>query len=329
MTLSDAELALIDRWQRDFPLAARPFAVVGEAAGIGEHAAIATFETLQARGVISRIGAVVKPNTLGASTLAAMCVPADRLTAVANVVSAEPFVNHNYAREHPFNLWFVVAGPDSISIVDAVASIEQKTGLAVRSLPLAKAYHLDLGFSLTAPRSRQRTQAREITYQADRRDRELLGAIENGLPLVERPYQSVGVGIGATEAHVIGRIGHLEEAGVISRFGCVVRHRSMGYAANAMVVWDVPDDVVDHVASRFIDNANVTLCYQRPRVLPDWPFNLFCMVHGKTRAASRAVIDDLNATADARCFPQAVLFSTHCFKQRGAVFSERRRGLHS
>jgi siroheme decarboxylase len=329
MTLSDTEFALVDPWQRGFPLTARPFAVVGEAAGIGEGAAITTYETLQARGVISRIGAVVKPNTLGASTLAAMCVPTNRLTAVANIVSAEPFVNHNYAREHRFNLWFVVAAPDSAVMATTIGSIEQETGIAVRSLPLAQAYHLDLGFPLTGPKSHRRTQARDVAYHADRRDRELLGAIEDGLPLIERPYESVGTGIGATEAEVIGRIGCLEEAGIISRFGCVVRHRSLGYAANAMAVWNVPDHDVDRVASRFIDNTNVTLCYRRPRALPDWPFNLFCMVHGKTREASRSVIDDLNAAADSHRLPQAVLFSTHCFKQRGATFSGHRRGLHA
>jgi DNA-binding Lrp family transcriptional regulator len=100
-----------------------------------------------------------------------------------------------------------------------------------------------------------------------------------------------------------------------------MRHRSLGFTANAMAVWDVPEAIVDAVAARMIRNPRVTLCYRRQRRLPEWPYNLFCMVHAKARAEALAVIEDLNAVAEASYFDQTVLFSTRCFKQRGAVFS--------
>ena len=100
MTPSATELALIERWQRDFPLELRPYATVGRAVGLDEAATIADFERLIDAGVITRIGAVVKPHTVGASTLAAMRVPRSRLDEVAAIVSTEPLVNHNYEREH-------------------------------------------------------------------------------------------------------------------------------------------------------------------------------------------------------------------------------------
>jgi len=330
MTMTAAELALVDRWQRNFPLVPQPFAVIGEAAGLDEAATIAAFAHLRDKEVLSRIGAVVRPNTVGASTLAAICVPAASIDDVAAIVSAEPLVTHNYEREHAINLWFVVAGPDAASIAATLARIEQRTGLPIIRLPLVEAYYLDLGFALTrerkANRAGNRAGNRAVRHNPNRRDQRLLAAIEDGLPLVARPYQEVARKIDLSEEDVIDHLGGLLADGIVSRFGCVVRHRHLGYCANAMAVWDVPDNVVNVVARHCTSNPHVTLCYQRPRNLPDWPYNLFCMVHARTRPEALATIDDLNAIAQASHFEQAVLFSTRCFKQRGAVFSDRARG---
>lgn len=326
MTVTGPELALVDRWQRNFPLVSQPFAVIGQAAGLDEAATIATFAHLRDLEVLSRIGAVVRPNTVGASMLAAMRVPPERLEEVAALVSAEPLVTHNYEREHAINLWFVVAGPDAPSIATTIARIEQRTGLALIRLPLVEAFYLDLGFTLTRTRKSNRVPGHPVGHFPGPRDQRLLAAIEDGLPLVARPYRDVGQRLSVAEEDVIDHLSGLLAAGVVSRFGCVVRHRLLGYAANAMAVWDVPDNVIGVVASHFTNNPHVTLCYQRPRNLPDWPYNLFCMIHARSRSEALAVIDDLNAIAQTDHYDQSVLFSTRCFKQRGAVFSDRLRG---
>jgi DNA-binding Lrp family transcriptional regulator len=321
MTPSASELALIDRWQRNFPLEPRPYATVGRSMGLDEDATIAAFERLIDAGVITRIGAVVKPHAIGASTLAAMRAPAECIDAVAAAVSAEPLVNHNYQREHALNLWFVIAGPDRAAVTGTIARIERATGLAVLDLPLVDAYHLDLGFPLTAAAQREPMPPRRIDYRPRADDRRVLAAIEDGLPLTPRPYREVGHTIDHDESEVIARIRELAAAGVVTRIGCIVRHRSLGFTANAMAVWDAPEGIVDAVAARMIRNPRVTLCYRRQRRLPDWPYNLFCMVHAKSRPEALAIVGDLNAVAEASYLDQAVLFSTRCFKQRGAVFS--------
>jgi DNA-binding Lrp family transcriptional regulator len=324
MTASRSDIDLIDRWQRGFPLTERPFAAVGRAAGVDAATVIATLRRLQAAGVLSRIGAVVRPNTLGASTLAAMRVPPERLDAVAAAVSAEPLVTHNYARAHALNLWFVVAGPTPEAVADTLRRIEERTGLACLDLPLLTAYHVDLGFPLSGRMCRRtrREPASPAAYRPERHDRAVLAAMEDGLPLVPCPYSEVGQAIGIDGEEVIGRIAHLLAAGIVARFGCVVRHRALGYRANAMAVWDVPDHLVDATAARFTAHPAVSLCYRRPRRLPHWRFNLFCMVHARTRDDACATIDAINRTADTGGDPQAVLFSTRCFKQRGARFSD-------
>lgn len=329
MTVTHTEFALLDRWQRGFPLVRRPFAVVGQSAGISERATLDIFERLRKQQMISRIGAIVRPHAVGASTLAAMRVTPERLAEVAAIVSRQPCVSHNYQRTNDYNLWFVIAGPHARAVASTIGSIKRLTDLPVLDLPLQQAYHLDLGFPLQGGTRPRRAKSRFAPgFRPDTTDRKLLAAIEDGLAIVPQPYGEVGDSIGVEEAEVITRLRRLAQSGVVTRFGCIVRHRKLGYTANAMTVWDVADDEADTAASAIIRDARVTLCYRRKRVLPDWPYNLYCMVHTKSRTDSLAVIDDLNAAAGLAEKKQTVLFSTRCFKQRGAVFSDQEQREH-
>lgn len=144
-------------------------------------------------------------------------------------------------------------------------------------------------------------------------------ALQEGLPIVERPYLALAEQLQVSEEQVINAIGQLQESGVVKRFGLVLKHRELGYQANAMVVWDVPDDQVDRVGNILGDEDCVTLSYRRPRRPPDWNYNLFCMIHGTCRVEVTAQLADIVARHGLD-FPHQVLFSSQCFKQRGAVY---------
>jgi DNA-binding Lrp family transcriptional regulator len=146
--LSPLERRLLDEFQRDFPLVDAPFAAIAERLGSTEQEVIETLSRLAAQGYISRVGAVFAPRRIGHSVLAALAVPQSRLEQVAALVSSLPEVNHNYEREHSYNLWFVVAAPDARRVDAVLDRIEQHTGLQVLRLPLLHAYHIDLGFPL-------------------------------------------------------------------------------------------------------------------------------------------------------------------------------------
>jgi len=151
-------------------------------------------------------------------------------------------------------------------------------------------------------------------------DFRLIAEIQDGLPLCSHPYKEIGKRLGLSEQQVIERIGALQDSGVIKRMGIVVRHHELGYTANAMVVWDVPDDQVDAIGDRLGSQSCVTLCYQRPRQLPEWPYNLFCMIHGRKR---ERVLDNINQIVDSlglQQIPHKILFSGKRFKQRGAKY---------
>ena len=146
--LSELDRRLLDDFQRDFPVCARPYEAVAKRLGCDEATVLERLERLQKRGYVSRIGPVFRPNRLGASTLAAMAVPTQRLPEVADLVSSYSEVNHNYEREHEFNLWFVVTASDAQAVADVLADVRRRTGLAVMDLPLTEEFHIDLGFRL-------------------------------------------------------------------------------------------------------------------------------------------------------------------------------------
>jgi DNA-binding Lrp family transcriptional regulator len=147
-TLTALEKCLLNEYQRGFPLCASPFALIAEQQGVTEGAVIATLESLQQRGLISRVGPVFAPQRAGASTLAALSVPEAKLAHVADLVSRFDAVNHNYEREHHFNLWFVVTAADEAQVQQVLDRIEQQTGLPVLNLPLETSFYIDLGFPL-------------------------------------------------------------------------------------------------------------------------------------------------------------------------------------
>jgi len=148
----------------------------------------------------------------------------------------------------------------------------------------------------------------------------LIEVISEGLPLVKRPYAEIAERLNCSEAEVIDGIRDITARGDLKRFGVVVRHRKLGYRANGMVVWDVPDARVSEVGHCIGQYSFVTLCYQRPRRLPEWRYNLFSMIHGQDR---EAVVDQVAYIAR-QCGLQGIeheiLFSKRCFKQRGASY---------
>lgn len=145
---SSLEQHLLNDFQRDMSLSATPYADIANQLGVSEDEVIRTIISLQDRGVISRVGPVFRPNRIGVSTLAAMSIPEEKLECIARIVSAFPEVNHNYQREHEYNLWFVVTASSEEHLDIVLYEIEQHTEFPLMSLPMLEDYFIDLGFTL-------------------------------------------------------------------------------------------------------------------------------------------------------------------------------------
>lgn len=329
--MESMDFRLINEFQRDFPLEPRPFAEIAYRLCVGEEVVLDALQRLRGEGVVSRVGAVFAPRRVGASTLAALAAPSDLLDEIAARVSARPEVNHNYEREHRFNLWFVVTARDAAHLAEALTAIECDTGCKVISLPLEHEFYIDLGFDLAgvckAPCTMRRIEPgdlRELTMSEQR----LMGALQHGLELVPQPFVRLGEQAGMDEAEVIAILKRWRAEGLIKRFGVVVRHQELGYTANAMVVWDVQDDDVERVGGLLAAEPEVTLCYQRRRHAPEWPYNLFCMIHGRARGEVEAAAASLCQRHGLSQVPHALLFSRRRFKQRGAHYMPQAEAAH-
>ena len=146
--LTDLERRLLDRYQQGLPVSATPYADMAAALEVSESEVLNALQHLQELGVISRVGPVFRTHAVGASTLAAMAVPDERLEEVAAIVNSFAAVNHNYQREHRFNLWFVATAASDMELNDVLGRIEHLTNIKVMPLPMLEDYHIDLGFDL-------------------------------------------------------------------------------------------------------------------------------------------------------------------------------------
>ena len=313
-------LTLLNRWQHGFPLDSRPFARIGQALGTDEVTVIVGFEAARADGSLSRIGGVWAAGAGGAALLVAMAVPVERLDAVAAQVDALPGVNHNYEREHRFNLWFVITGTDAATLHARLDALERDTGLATLRLPMQRVYRIDLGFDLRgAVASADSSRAERRAPPVAEAERPLAALVESGLPLLARPYAAWAAQLGCDEADVFATIARWLDRGTLRRFGVVVRHHELGFDRNAMTVFDVPDQDVDACGAALAAQPGVTLCYRRARA-EGWPYNLYCMVHGREREAVRATIAAAARAAGLEQRPHEVLFSLRRFKQQGGSY---------
>ncbi|MDF0603541.1 Lrp/AsnC family transcriptional regulator [Psychromarinibacter sp. C21-152] len=315
--------ALLDDWQRDFPVEARPFAVLAAQAGVCEAEVLDRLARMQAAGRITRVGATCAPNTVSASTLAAIQAAPQEVERIAGVVGAEAGVNHSYLREDAWNLWFVATGPDRRHVNRALARISRNAERPVLDLRLVRPFNVDLGFRMAGGGGKP-PAARAVDATAMRPgDRELLQRLTRGLSLEPHPWAALGRELMRPEAAVMERVIALQAAGVIARLGVIVRHRALGWRSNAMCVWDVSHAVAGEVGPTLAALPGVTLCYERRPVEGVWPYRLYNMIHARSRTEAKEALARVRALPGLKGARHKVLFSTRCFKQTGALIADR------
>ena len=336
--LDATDLRVIDHLHGGLPLVDRPFAEVAAALGLAEDALIERLRRLLAQGVLSRFGPLFQIERAGGRfVLAAIAVPEDRFDAVTAQVNAHPEVAHNYRREHRLNMWFVV-GTETRAEADAVlAAIAAETGLAVLGFPKEREFFVELRLPLTATAAtaeggapaaapppapvpapvRHASTGHVPPAPLTGFDRALITATQGGLPLVPRPYEAVGAMLGASGEAVRARLAEMLDQGLVRRIGAVPNHYRLGFTANGMTVWDVDDALVDALGERVGALPGVSHCYRRPRHAPDWPYNLFAMVHGRSRAECAQQAAAIAALLGPACRSHDILYSSAILKKTG------------
>ena len=323
--LGNLERTFINCYQGDFPLVERPFALVAQELGTDEARLISLIQELLASGLLSRFGPLFDAERLGGRfTLAAMAVPEADFERVAAQLAALPEVAHNYRRDHALNMWCVLATSSEALLRQALAHIQDLTGLEVLDFPKLAEYHLGFWLQLEANGGlSMRRWVRSPTASPaplDALDRGLVAATQGGLPLVAAPYAEIASRLGQSPATVLDRLAALLAQGAIRRIGAVPNHYRLGLRGNGMTVWDIEDEAVDRLGAEIGALEGVSHCYRRPRRLPRWPYNLFAMLHGRDRAEVRAAVARVQDLVADHCHGHEVLFSAAVLKKTGLRF---------
>lgn len=156
-----------------------------------------------------------------------------------------------------------------------------------------------------------------ISADIDAIDRQIIAATQSGLPLSDKPYHDVAAELGLDVKDVINRMQTMLDKGIIRRIGLVPNHYKLGFKANGMSVWNVPDDKIQQLGQLIGAVDFVSHCYQRPRFLPEWPYNLFAMVHGKSREEVAEKVEHISQLLGNHDHGHDVLFSTKILKKTG------------
>jgi len=328
-TLDDLDTRLLTLIQEEVPLVPEPFAAIAARAGTDEAEVLRRLESLKAgpRAPIRQVSAIFDSKALGYQTsLIAARVPAGRLEAAVAVVNAHPGVSHNYERNHSYNLWYTVAvPPDSrLGLEGTVNLLHARSGAEVtRLMPTLRLFKIGVALDLSAGADRMATREgapkfaeaqhrRAMSFAVTDADRRMIRVLQQDLPIAPRPFDAWAAQAGTDVETLLSAARQYGEQHRMRRFSAVLRHREVGFAANAMGAWVVPVEQQEPFGERAATFASVSHCYLRP-TYPDWPYSIFTMVHAPTRADCESVLAAISAATGVTGY--AALYSTREFKK--------------
>jgi siroheme decarboxylase len=327
--LTIADWRALDRLQNGLPIDAEPFGIVANELNLTVEALLALVRNWLKTGILTRFGPLFDAERIGGAVrLCAMNVPQDRFEEIAERVNAHSEVAHNYERRHKLNMWFVLASDRPERLDDVTMLIEHETGLSVLGLPKLKEFFIGLkvtpppGTGLPeTPLPERVTGISEKSPALDETDRNLVAALQTGLPLVPRPYDVIAERAGLEPNAVVERIADMLKRGAIRRVAAVPNHFVLGWTKNAMTVWDVDEEAIDTLGTQIGHLPFVSHCYRRPRRLPDWPYSLFAMVHGRSRAEIDKKVAAITDICGEQLRASDRLYSTRIIKKTGLRIS--------
>lgn len=321
--LSELDKRLLNLIQGDFPLVERPYAFLAERVEATEAEVLEQIAALKKSRIIRQINAIFDTRALGyESSLVAAKYRPEQLHQGALIVNQHPGVSHNYERDHAFNLWYTVAVPPGSDLQAHVDALHERSGAEVtRLLPTLRLFKIGVDLDMAGARALDARGTPEYTDEMRRQaqatplapaDIALIRELQEDLPVAPEPFAPAAARLGVTVPELIDHAGRLQASGHLRRYAAILYHRKAGFRANGMAVWKVPVDDVPRIGPMMAQFRAVSHCYQRP-VYPDWPYNLFAMIHAHTADECQAIIDAIQAATGIDEY--TVLYSTTEYKK--------------
>lgn len=313
---------LLDRIQRAFPLDPQPYQTLSKGLSLSEGDVRDRIAQLKQDRIVRQISAIFNTGALGyRSSLVAMSVPDEHLERASAVVNGYPGVSHNYLREAVYNMWYTIAVPPGQSLEEKVRDLARDAGgWSALVLPADKKFKLAVVLDLLEEgdaevgdeRSKPPNLESTAAFQPTEENIRIVRCIQEDLPLVPRPFEQWAHELGMTEAVLLNLLADWTVRGFMRRFAAVLNHRQAGFGGNGMVVWSCPAERVDELGPILSSYQEVSHCYHRPSY-PEWPYNLYAMVHGRTREDCESIARRLGEAVGLMNY--RILFSTREFKK--------------
>ena len=318
--LDNLDKEILNEIQWTFPLVSKPFDDLAKKFGISIDVIKERLIRLKKIGVLRQLSAIFDTRRLGyKSSLVAMEIEPDKLDFVASQINRHPGVSHNYERNHQFNLWFTLAVPPGSDLKSEVDKFTKLDGIKkTRMLPTIKLFKIGVKLDMVDDKkheikpSEEKKKINNVKFVVTEEDKQFIRELQKDMEIIDRPFLKSAQTLGISEEQLFEKIKYYEEIGVMRRFAAILRHRDVGFTANGMIVWEVPEDRIEQVGEKLGAFPQVSHCYQRP-VYPDWPYNVFSMIHCKSKDEAEDVAKIIQKQINVDDY--MILFSAREFKK--------------
>ena len=319
-SLGESDKELLNEIQWTFPLVTRPFDTIAKKFDTTPEIIKEKLNNLKEIGVLRQLSAIFDTRKLGyTSSLVAMEIEHDKLDYVASQINRHPGVSHNYERDHQFNLWFTLAVPPGADLNSELEKFNVLKGIKkVRMLPTLQLFKIGVKLDMVddkkhevAP-TEEKKEIKNIKFEPTEEDKDFIRELQKDMEIIDEPFAKAANNLGITEDELFSKMKHYESLGVLRRFAAILRHRQVGFTANGMIVWKVPEDRITSVGETLGSFPQVSHCYERP-TYDDWPYNVFSMIHCKTHDEAYDVAKTIQNQIDVNEYK--ILFSSREFKK--------------
>ncbi len=321
--MNDITNELLSHIQKDFPLTQRPYLELAKRLDRSEDEIISILEEQKRDSIIRQISPIFDTKKLGYhSSLVAFRVDKNDIDKAINAINEHPGVSHNYERDHDFNIWFTIAvEPDSKLGLDKSVEILAKRANAKEHilLPTLKMFKIAVKLDTTGKDAKKEKVVKKSFKKIDLTPKiiEIIKESQHDLPITQKPFDELTKKLNISHEELFKTLNDLKVAGVMRRFAAILNHKRAGFNANAMVVWDIDEKKGEEIGKKAAEFSAVSHCYLRPKY-PNWQYNLFTMIHGKSKEETDAKIAEIANEIEYN--EKRPLYSTREFKKVRLIY---------
>lgn len=298
ITQPDLKNQILLRIQKNFPLVDKPFLSIANELNTTEQEVIKLLNEAKNEKIIRQTSAIFDTKKLGyTSSLVAFEVALENMDDAIAILNAHPGISHNYERNHSFNIWFTIAvAPDSkLGLEKTIEILAKKTKAKNHIiLPTLKLFKISVKLDTTNTQSQKEHIKTKIYNDLTLTPQhyKLIQYLQQDIAFVQEPFAKIIKELNISYKELFNHIQEFLDAGVIRRYASILNHRNAGFNANAMVVWNINEENANEIGKLAASYSAVSHCYLRPKY-ENWQYNLFTMIHGKTKEETQSVIDDI------------------------------------